>query len=296
MLDVAAYLLRPTAISGLRSYMAPSARAKSLYRAVCRLSPKAEKLDRGTVTEAFVDAGHVQRLSNSTAQFIEGRRGTGKTHLLMYLNDLVNAQLHNKREASVYLDIRDLRIESGTEDRSPATTARRIFRELLASVASQLRDIDSQILGHNDIHVERHPYDQRMARRSREALIALNDALNGHPVQTARTRTEQQSKATTAEEYSGFEIAVTRKDILGGSGTASTSTKSKEASETTDNVTSTYRLSFATVRVAIEAFLERRTVRYSLKLRGLGQAAAAALDHLEVQHRGVAAQVEEILA
>lgn len=74
-----------------------------LNNALLRLTRRAESAERQKLVETFVDFGTLMALLSSLDhQVIYGRRGTGKTHALLYLAENAN----NNDDISVYLDMR----------------------------------------------------------------------------------------------------------------------------------------------------------------------------------------------
>ena len=78
--------------------------SKHINAAFLRLSKRADRTtDRAKLVETFVDVGPLLTLLTSTEhQAIHGRRGTGKTHALVYLAE----RLATERQIPVYLDLR----------------------------------------------------------------------------------------------------------------------------------------------------------------------------------------------
>lgn len=84
--------------------MAP-ARNTHLNQALMRIPRRSESVDRHTLARTFVGAGSLSALLHSTDhQILYGRRGTGKTHALLYLGDLVD----RTGDVAVYLDLRTI--------------------------------------------------------------------------------------------------------------------------------------------------------------------------------------------
>jgi hypothetical protein len=234
------------------------ARDSAIYRAVNHLAHKAEKLDEGIVTAAFVDMGHVDRIRNPTSQYIEGRRGTGKTHLLMYLASDVNLRLRDEKAIAAYLDVRGLRAESGEEPGDARGTAKRIFRELVAGIVAELRDIDSRYLWHNEVPTSRSPDEWRAAQRSREALAALENALRGEPIATRPPKvTEENAISSSREGKLGVDLSLGSQvtSPLKVAATANASLSQGSSSQIEETSEYEYRLAFGAIRQALEAFL-----------------------------------------
>jgi Cdc6-like AAA superfamily ATPase len=74
-----------------------------INRAFIGISRRAESVDRKTLVKTFVDIGPLFTvLSSRDHQIVYGRRGTGKTHALVYLVERESA----KKSAAVYIDLR----------------------------------------------------------------------------------------------------------------------------------------------------------------------------------------------
>ncbi len=73
--------------------------------AFLRLSRRAERVDRPKLIETFVEVGPLlPLLSSSDHQVIFGRRGTGKTHALLYLA----SRSADQGDVPVYVDMRTI--------------------------------------------------------------------------------------------------------------------------------------------------------------------------------------------
>ncbi len=82
--------------------------------AVRRIKPRADReSDAWRLTATFVDPGISEQLDNPNNQIIFGRRGTGKTHMLRVLDDLLSSLPGN---VVCYLDLRTLGSNSIFED------------------------------------------------------------------------------------------------------------------------------------------------------------------------------------
>ncbi|HEY0804267.1 MAG TPA: hypothetical protein VGD84_04355, partial [Pseudonocardiaceae bacterium] len=70
-----------------------------------RIARRAESTDRSTLATTYVAAGSFAAVLNSTDhQILYGRRGTGKTHALLYLSDLIDSA----GDVFVYVDLRTI--------------------------------------------------------------------------------------------------------------------------------------------------------------------------------------------
>lgn len=111
---------------------------EKINAALLRLTKRAETSDPSVLVNTFVDTGMLQTLLTSPDhQLIYGRRGTGKTHALLYLAE-------TKRSAgdiSVYVDMRTIGSSVGIfadETISLAERATRLLRDTLAAIHDRL--------------------------------------------------------------------------------------------------------------------------------------------------------------
>jgi hypothetical protein len=94
------------------------------------MKPRADREpDPWRLTATFVDPGISEQLDNSNNQIVFGRRGTGKTHVLRVLDDLLASQSGN---LVVYLDLRTLGSSSVFED---------VGRPLYLRATSLIKDV-----------------------------------------------------------------------------------------------------------------------------------------------------------
>ena len=88
-----------------------SKRQRYLNQSFMRIPRRAENTDRGTLAATYVNAGSFSAMLHSTDhQVLYGRRGTGKTHALQHLSDLIE----RTGDLSVYLDLRTIGSSGGT--------------------------------------------------------------------------------------------------------------------------------------------------------------------------------------
>jgi len=80
-------------------------RQRHVNQALMRIPRRAESTDRYTLATTYVAAGSFSAMLNSEDhQILYGRRGTGKTHALLYLSDLVE----RTGDVAVYVDLRTI--------------------------------------------------------------------------------------------------------------------------------------------------------------------------------------------
>lgn len=131
--------------------MAPGLQ-KHLNQALMRIPRRAESNDRYTLATTYVTAGSFSAMLNSADhQILFGRRGSGKTHALYYLSDLIE----RTGDVVVYVDLRTIGSAGGLyADSTLSPTVRgthllvdaleAIHEELLAiAVETTVADADS---------------------------------------------------------------------------------------------------------------------------------------------------------
>jgi hypothetical protein len=119
----------------------PNALNAVINNALLRLTQRAELIDRATLVKTFVDTGALSTLLTARDhQIIYGRRGTGKTHALLYLADT----MRQRGDATVYIDMRLLGSTSGLHaDPSLPITERatRLLIDTLTAIHGELNKL-----------------------------------------------------------------------------------------------------------------------------------------------------------
>lgn len=109
-----------------------------LNNALLRLTKRAEAADRAKLVETFVDTGALATLlSSHDHQIIFGRRGTGKTHALLYLAETAR----QRGDVAAYIDMRTIGSTGGLyADTSLALSERatRLLADTLSAVHEEL--------------------------------------------------------------------------------------------------------------------------------------------------------------
>ncbi len=113
-------------------------RQQHFNQALMRIPRRAESTDRSTLAMTFVAAGSFSAVLHSTDhQIMYGRRGTGKTHALLYLSDLVE----HTGDVVVYLDLRTIGSAEGIYTDSsltPAVRGTQLLVDTLEAIHEQL--------------------------------------------------------------------------------------------------------------------------------------------------------------
>lgn len=107
-------------------------------QAVSKISERSEKqTEVDKIQASFVDTGVIGQLDNKNSQILFGRRGTGKTHALKYLEESL------KKDAEgcvVYIDCRTLGSTAQFSDESIALPRRclMLFKDMLDPILNEL--------------------------------------------------------------------------------------------------------------------------------------------------------------
>lgn len=115
------------------------------------ISRRAESVDRHALARTFVVAGSLSAMLHSADhQILYGRRGTGKTHALLYLADLVE----HTGDVAVYLDLRTIGSTSGLyvdQQLGVALRGTQLLIDTLEAVHEQLLNVAiNQVVSNQD--------------------------------------------------------------------------------------------------------------------------------------------------
>lgn len=170
-------------------------RSKHLNQALMRIARRAENTDRRTLAATYVAAGGLAAVLNSTDhQILYGRRGTGKTHALLYLSDLVDSA----GDLFVCLDLRTIGSTGGPSvDTAAADSATRGTHLLVDT----LEAIHEELL---TIAVDREVTDPDGLLR---ALDALAEAATGVEVVGEVERETTLGGSTEASSAAGLALS-----------------------------------------------------------------------------------------
>ncbi|MGJ8654071.1 MAG: ORC-CDC6 family AAA ATPase [Opitutaceae bacterium] len=112
-----------------------------LSKTFINLSKRAEKNDRTALIESFVDVGPLSTvLTTIDNQILYGRRGTGKTHALIYVSGIVR----KKGDIPVYVDLRKIGSTGGlySDGSIPlAERATRLLIDVLTALHAELLEV-----------------------------------------------------------------------------------------------------------------------------------------------------------
>lgn len=207
---------------------------KHFNQALMRIPRRAESSDRSTLATTYVAAGSFSAMLHSTDhQILYGRRGTGKTHALLYLSDL----LDSTGDVAVYIDLRTVGSAGGLYADSSLSQAER-GTHLLVDVVEAMHDVLLTVA------VERDVADQ-------DGLLRALDAL---------------AEAATAVEVVG---EVEQETTIGGSTESGSSLEVTASSKLTAKASASRRRSFAAESRLRRTGIERHHVMFGPLSRAL---------------------------
>lgn len=123
-------------------------RQQHLNQALLRIPRRAENSARHTVSSTYVEAGSLAALLHSSDhQILYGRRGTGKTHALLHLADLVAGM----GDVAVYVDLRTLGSAGGIHADTALPATERGTRLLIDTLEEVHDGLLSIAMEHNMI-------------------------------------------------------------------------------------------------------------------------------------------------
>ncbi|MGX9687304.1 ORC-CDC6 family AAA ATPase [Deinococcus wulumuqiensis] len=139
--------------------------------ALMRLTRRSENVDTNILVETFVDTGTLGAiLGSADHQIIYGRRGTGKTHALNYLQSQVN----KNGALSLFIDLRTIGSNSSIYSNESIGLTERVSR-LLSDVGNEIYFKLQDILLNNDLLNEDIKFDraQRFLSELEEGISQL---------------------------------------------------------------------------------------------------------------------------
>ncbi|MEU5265766.1 hypothetical protein [Amycolatopsis sp. NPDC021455] len=207
-----------------------------LNQALMRIPRRAESADRSTLAATYVSAGSFSALINSADhQILFGRRGTGKTHGLLHLHDLVG----QTGDVALYLDLRTIGSTGGlyaNEALSPAQRGTQLLVDTLEAVHDQLLAlaVEGQVPGQDSF------------LRGLDALVAAVTE-----VEVVGETEQEQTRSAADEREGGLEASLGRTSGLRGSLRRSASTTASSRQKRTG--VEQHRVLFGPLSRAIQA-------------------------------------------
>lgn len=121
---------------------------QSIARALVQLTKRAEASDRQTLIQTFVDIGTLlPSISTDDNQVIFGRRGTGKTHALVYTLE----SSKSKGRSGVYIDLRSAGSSGGIYADSRLSIAERATRLLVDVLAFMQNELLNEAIANTSL-------------------------------------------------------------------------------------------------------------------------------------------------
>jgi hypothetical protein len=173
-----------------------------LNQALMRIPRRAESADRSTLAATYVAAGSFSAMINSADhQILFGRRGTGKTHALLHLQDLVE----RTGDIAVYLDLRTIGSAGGlyaNDAVSPAQRGTQLLVDTLEAVHDHLLTlaVDGQVSNQDEF------------LRGLDALVSA-----ATEVEVIGETEQEQTQGDSVERESSVEVSVALKSAAKGS-------------------------------------------------------------------------------
>lgn len=109
---------------------------QDIYRAIEEIATHAENCDPQTVVESFYDRNIKKHLTNPNNQIIQGRRGTGKTHILRVLQ----VEMESQNQHCIYFDCRQAGSAHSIADESLPVNHRliQLLRDFISCLSRDL--------------------------------------------------------------------------------------------------------------------------------------------------------------
>lgn len=219
--------------------------AESVNLALLRLTKRAEMADPRTLVDTFVDTGMLEALLTSRDhQIIYGRRGTGKTHALIYLSE----KKRNAGDLPIYVDMRTIGSSVGIfgdDSISISERATRLLRDTLTVIHDRLFEYAVDNSGRLNLGVVG------------EQLDAFIDASTETQVSGTIAEETQISRSEKDERAASFGITAALKSVTG---TASISEKVEAGGSEQHKINATgqirHRVRFGAIDQALSKIAE----------------------------------------
>jgi hypothetical protein len=189
-------------------------REAPLQGAVANFAERAEKAKPQGLRATFVDPGIADRIGNPNNLVLYGRRGTGKTHVLKFVQQEVQqaARRTDTRQIAVYLDLRPL---ASTRNLGMTPDERReaapeVFTGLIQQFANAFRD---------EMDAAGYPLSRDAAGALTRLVTAVEQGYSLEPSKVTQTDSLEQSESAKGS----FDVGLTKVAVggeLGGSATA----------------------------------------------------------------------------
>ena len=214
---------------------------KILTKLFINLSKRAEKVDRQALIDSFVDVGPLTAvLSTVDNQILYGRRGTGKTHALAYISEI----MRREGDIPIYVDLRKVGSTGGLYSDGTIPLAERATRLLMDTLAAMHRELLEAAI------------DDYFGLNLAEMGPALDELAEAITEVRVRGRVKQEHASEAAEkgvEGTDFKLEVSRKGLAGAAAAKSShETSEKQTHKITQEGETEHRVHFGQLASALQ--------------------------------------------
>lgn len=185
----------------------------SINRALNLIPKRAEQRQAEQLRATFVDSGVSNMLEAMDHQVLYGRRGTGKTHALRFLEGIVR----DRGDIGVFLDLRTIGSPDGLFGENPGPPEKRAAK-LLVDLLGQLHEALMMAVIEDDALIE----DSLFLIRLDELAAAVTTVRLSGDVEVERQGEESREQAESSGL--GIEASLSSGGVRGQYGSASTAT------------------------------------------------------------------------
>lgn len=187
---------------------------------------RAENISEDSFLSIYADIANITNIDNNNNQIIYGRRGSGKTHLLLALREKINTSFHENRRLAIYKDCRQLLPYTGAGIAEPESNATIIFQKIVQEIIDSFCVNIRLILEKEDIFGKIDAGDNLKITQLKALLSRINVSLEGQTVSKLGditfTREEQSAisgsgKIAAAPELSFGKSAATKESSTANS-------------------------------------------------------------------------------
>jgi PAS domain-containing protein len=210
---------------------------------------RAENREAEHLRNTFVDSGVAVAMETVDDQAVFGRRGTGKTHALRYLESVAEA----RNDLAIYVDLRQIGSPDGLfigESASRTQRASRLLVDLLGYVHEEVL----RAVVEDDTLIDD---DNLVARLDRLAGSISSVRLVGGEVE----RSEEGEHEQTSRHESGLDVKLSADPTIGVRQTSSAGDRDRVAVRETRRGTEQVALNFAEVARALRDLSEALTTK-----------------------------------
>lgn len=217
----------------------------SAQKAFITFSLRAEKYSDETLVETFVDSAPLlDLLSNTNSQVVYGRRGTGKTHALKYVADLVA----KRGEIPVYIDLRSIGSNTSIYNdfaRELSVRGTQLITDVLQAILAGLYPIAVAAL-------DSIPHPQELTIRLDDFQAAISSVKITGTAEREITVIDE----ATAKSNSAIGLNVSKTPTANVSGSGESSSKSADTIRAKLTGRSELHIDFGNIQAALSGLIE----------------------------------------